>query len=417
MPVLYRRPGQVCVEHTIEVPLDHDDPAGPTIELFAREVARPDGADLPLLLFLQGGPGYAATWPSSSAAWLGQALKEFRVVLLDPRGTGRSTPANRQSLRGTADPAAYLSRFRADSIVRDAELVRARLGGGKPWSVLGQSYGGFCALTYLSLVPEGLREVMIGGGLPALDGGPDPIYRAAFPRAIEATERFYARYPGDRAIARRVADHLAETDVRLPGGDRLTPERFQLLGLALGTSGTEDLPHHLLEVAFTGGELSDVFLRGVDTAVSMATRPLYALLHESIYCQDAASAWSAHRVRGEFDKFDTAGGGDVLFTAEMIEPWLFEQDPALAPLRDSAQRLAEHRWSTLYDPARLAANDVPVAAAVYLDDLYVDAAASLRTAEQVRGLRVWATADHAHNGLSADPTVFDRLLGMVRGEV
>ena len=31
--------------------------------------------------------------------------------------------------------------------------------------------------------------------------------------------------------------------------------------------------------------------------MSWGTNPLYALLHESIYCQGAASNWAAHRVR------------------------------------------------------------------------------------------------------------------------
>lgn len=48
---------------------------------------------------------------------------------------------------------------RADSIVRDAEVVRQALVPqdncmGK-WSTLGQSFGGFCSLTYLSIAPEG----------------------------------------------------------------------------------------------------------------------------------------------------------------------------------------------------------------------------------------------------------------------
>ncbi len=53
----------------------------------------------------------------------------------------------------------YLSFFRADSIVKDAEMVREALVprdncGGK-WSVLGQSYGGFLIFTYLSFAPKG----------------------------------------------------------------------------------------------------------------------------------------------------------------------------------------------------------------------------------------------------------------------
>ena len=50
--------------------------------------------------------------------------------------------------------AAYLTHFRADSIVRDAELIRAELGVDR-WSVLGQSFGGFTSMTYLSIAPGG----------------------------------------------------------------------------------------------------------------------------------------------------------------------------------------------------------------------------------------------------------------------
>lgn len=60
---------------------------------------------------------------------------------------------------------------RADSIVRDAELIRrAVVPPGSPsagrWSLLGQSFGGFCCATYLSLAPEGLVEVLMTGGIP-----------------------------------------------------------------------------------------------------------------------------------------------------------------------------------------------------------------------------------------------------------
>jgi pimeloyl-ACP methyl ester carboxylesterase len=64
-------------------------------------------------------------------------------VLLDQRGTGRSTPASRHTMArfGTAQAQArYLAQFRADSIVRDAELVRRELTGGQTWSVLGQNF-------------------------------------------------------------------------------------------------------------------------------------------------------------------------------------------------------------------------------------------------------------------------------------
>ena len=45
---------------------------------------------------------------------------------------------------------------RADNIVRDAEAVRLELVKGS-MSVMGQSFGGFCIFTYLSMFPEGIR--------------------------------------------------------------------------------------------------------------------------------------------------------------------------------------------------------------------------------------------------------------------
>ena len=131
----FRHPGTVLTDHVFTVPLDHDDPAGPQIEVFAREVVAAAKADasLPWMLFLQGGPGNASPRPIGRWSWLDRALADYRVLLLDQRGTGRSTPATRQTLGrlGSAkEQADYLAHFRADSIVRDAEIIRRALAGG-----------------------------------------------------------------------------------------------------------------------------------------------------------------------------------------------------------------------------------------------------------------------------------------------
>ncbi|PKW17741.1 alpha/beta fold hydrolase [Saccharopolyspora spinosa] len=419
--VTYRRPGLVARDHVFQVPLRHDEPAAGQIEVFGREVVAPGNEDraLPWLVYFQGGPGGKAERPLSTSAWLRRALQDYRVLLLDQRGTGRSTPANRQTLAGlsAAEQAEHLALLRADSIVRDAEVLRKRLIGDEPWSVLGQSFGGFCALTYLSLGPEGLRQVMITGGIPTLTGHADDVYRAAYPRTLRKNDAYFARYPEDAAIARRVVEHLAEREVIMPTGEQLTPERFQTLGIQFGQASRFDALHYLLEEAFVGDVLSDTFLRGVDAAVSFAECPLYAALHEAIYCQGAASQWSAHRVRAEFDEFDWTRSGRVNFTGEMIYPWLFEQDPSLVPLREAAELLAAKAdWPHLYDLDRLAHNDVPVASAVYHDDMFVDRDQALESAEQVRGARTWVTNEYEHDGVKASPVVLDRLLAMNRGD-
>lgn len=405
----FSRPGQSWIDHTFEVPLDHDDPESITIEVFARElVAGPDPRpDLPMLLFLQGGPGMRAERPTSSSAWISRALRRYRVLLLDQRGTGRSTPANRQSLAGLAGAKAqadYLRHFRADSIVRDAELIRRELvGPDRPWSVLGQSYGGFCATTYLSLAPHGLREVMITGGLPGLTVTVEDVYRAAYPRVFSHNERYFSRYPMDREVVARVLERLAE------GEHSLSAQRFRMVGTMLGHSVRFDELHFLLEDAFVGDDLSDAFLHAVDNVVTHAHHPLYAVMHESIYCQGSASDWAAHRMLAE-------AGDEPLLHGEMVFPWMFDEDPALLPLKACAQELAARAdWPSLYDVDQLARNTVPVAAAVYFDDLYVDRGHSLQTAGLIRGLKPWITNEFAHNGLGADERVFDRLHAMVRG--
>ncbi|MFF2898940.1 alpha/beta fold hydrolase [Streptomyces sp. NPDC057966] len=428
----YRHPGIVFTDRYFTVPLDHSDPGGEQIEVFGREAVASGrtGEELPWLVYLEGGPGFGARRFVGTEAWLGRAVQEFRVLLLDQRGTGLSTPANRQTLPlrgGPREQADYLTRFRSDSIVRDCELIRPQLTGGEPWTVLGQSFGGFCAVRYLSAAPEGLKAVLITGGLPSLDAHADDVYRAAYPRIERKVAAHYARYPQDIERAREITAHLLEhpTD---SAGHRLTAEGFQSLGIMLGGGSGSHQLHYLLENAFVrtphGTELSDTFQEAVRTASSFAGHPLYALLHEAIYGQDARPTdWSAERVRTEFPQFDAAaalkGDSPVLFTGESIHPWHFEVDPALRPLRETAGLLAARTdWAPLYDAERLAANQVPVAAAVYHDDMYVDTEHALRTAASIRGLRTWVTNEYEHDGLRAGgPRVLDRLLALVRDDV
>ena len=424
--ISYRQRGTVLTDHTFSVPLDHDRPGGERIEVFAREVVAADraGSDLPWLLFLQGGPGFGGPRLSGRSSWLTRGLDDFRVLLLDQRGTGRSTPATRHTLAsfGSArDQAAYLSLFRADAIVRDAELIRRELTGGEPWSVLGQSFGGFCTVTYLSCAPEGIREAFITGGLPGLAATADDVYRVTYPRVRARTEDHYARYPADADQARKVARQLASSEVTLPDGARLTVEAFQSLGHMLGqSSGSDDL-HYLLESAFSGGLLTDAFLHAVHGHLSFATGPLYAVLHEACYAQRAATRWSAQRIRGEFAEFDPRaaldGGQPLLFTGEMTYPWMFDLDPVLRPLRAAADALAEREdWPSLYDVARLATNEVPVAAAVYFNDMYVPRELSLPTTAAIRGLSAWVTSEYEHDGLRlSDGAVLGRLIALIRG--
>ena len=405
MGTTYHPPGLVITEHEVEVPLDHGAPDGERITVFAREVADPDGRDRPFLVFFQGGPGFEASRPTrspSSPGWLDRALAEFRVLMLDQRGTGRSSPV------GADAPAERLTHFRADAIVRDAEHLRRELGVDR-WSVLGQSFGGLCVLSYLSIAPEGLREAFLTGGLPPLGPRIDDVYRATYERTLERCRRYYARYPEDRERVRSIVARLDAEDVRLPSGDRLSPRRFRALGHVLGMSDGAEVLHYIVELPFG----SPAFVHDVEHAMTFARNPIYAVLHEACWADGGATRWSAERMLpAEYRE------QPELLTGEHVYPWLFEELGALAPLRDAAQQLAEHEWPRLYDPGRLAANEVPAAAAIYAEDMYVERRFSEETAAHVRGLRPWVTNEYEHNGLRVDgERILGRLIDMARGRV
>ena len=195
----YRYSGMSIIEHRFMVPLDYNDDKGEKISIFLREVYDSNYSikKLPYLIFFQGGPGYESPRPITHSGWLKYATKYYRVLLLDQRGTGLSSLISSQSINNLNDIeiANRLKYFRADNIVRDAEYIRELLIGKKKWSVLGQSFGGFCATHYLSFYPESLEKVFITGGLPPLEAHTDDIYRATYKRVLQKNDIFYNTFP------------------------------------------------------------------------------------------------------------------------------------------------------------------------------------------------------------------------------
>jgi len=429
MTTIHRLPGMILIDHEFKVPLNYAQPNGENISVFAREVVslEKEKHDLPWLVFFQGGPGFGAPRPEDKSSWLKRALQEYRVLLLDQRGTGRSTPINYQTLARFVTPreqADYLKNFRADSIIRDAELIRRKLIGEKNrWSVLGQSYGGFCITHYLSVAPDGLKEAIMTGGLPPLNCPPDNVYRATYKSVIKKNKLYYDRYPDDIERTCEIVDYLTSHEVNLPGGDRLSPRHFQQLGIWFGSARGFERIHYLLEDAFLQGttnrEISYTFLRGFENALSFETNPIYAILHEPCYCEGVASNWSAERVRSEYPELQITSGKPVFFTGEMVYPWMFDEYKYLRPLKEAAEILATYEgWPYLYDKSILRSNTVPCAAVIYYNDMYVESVFSEETAQNIRGMKLWVTNEYEHDGLRLDgEKVLGRLLGMLHGEI
>lgn len=423
----YKMKGMLITEFELEVPLDwhssdrnHNAPIKhrPTISVFAREVVDVNHAsdELPLLLFLQGGPGGKSPRPMpGSPSWMAEALKTHRIILIDQRGTGRSSRIDTNLIRkmSAEEGRDYLLNFRADSIVADCEYLRKTVYGGRLFETLGQSYGGFITLTYLSQAPEGLAACYVTGGLAGLEEPAQEVYQLTYQRVIEKNQDYYACYPEDTSVMAKIADCLTNNKVLLPDGDQLTLERFQSIGILLGMGPGIDQVHWLIDEAFAGSDktqLSDVFLEQVMNLTTYHEGPLFAVIHESIYGQpNKSTAWSAQQLRAQFGEFD-ATHSPLMLTGEMIYPWMFEQIASLRPFAGAANALAEYQdYAPLYDLEKLAKNKVPVVAAVYQNDMYVPRELSLKTVKQVANTQIWLTNSYEHDGVRQSPEVFCKL--------
>ncbi len=409
------------LEHHITVPLCHlglfpraSVPAGApeTIDLFVREMfcrGRPRDR-LPPLLYLEGGPGFQAPRPIARYGWLARATEEFRVFLLDQRGCGLSTVLQASHLMqfSPEDQVKLLSFFRADSIVEDCELVRKKLvGGSTKWTILGQSFGGFVAMRYLSARPQGLETCLFAGGIPPVGHSARDVYRATFCRVISRNQKFFERYPSDQERMKNVVRVLNHQPIILQDGSQYTSRRFLLLGLRLGAEHSFESLHYLLEHALVPRQfgrkrdeccvedltLSQHFMNELPQWEPHETQPLYALLHESIYAEETSTGFAAEEVLAEFPPYWDTGLRNskypLYFFGEMMFPFMYQDFAKLSKLKETADLLTNQVWPALYDQKMLRENTVPCAAAVYYNDMYVDHVYQEETASMMPNFKCW----------------------------
>lgn len=417
----YRLPGIAVRERRLTVPLDRSGRVPGEVNLLVREltdVAR-TSEDLPLLVYLQGGPGGANPRPVRRDGWIDVALCDHRVVLVDQRGTGGSSPVDGAMFEAlTAQEGAdVLACLRADAIVADLEDVRRRLYDGRSWSTLGQSFGGWITLTYLSQAPGGLAACYVAGGIPGTPPSAAEVYRRTFDRVAAKTAAYYAHYPQDVATVGEIADRLATGGVLLPDGDVLTVRRFQSAGIDLGMKPGPERLHWFVENALgRDGRLSDGFLQEAMVRTSSAGNPLFWTLQESIYGSgdNGPTGWAAQAERDRRRPAFDEAVRPLPFTGEMAFPWMFDEVRLLRPFAGAVHELAKRTaWPPLYDAHRLASNEVPLAAVVYHDDMFVDVGLQLDTLSRVGAAQAWVTNEYEHDGIG-EGRVLARLQELVR---
>ncbi len=116
-------------------------------QMYWEQSGNPDGKPV---VFLHGGPG-GGTDPAQRQFF---DPRVYRIVLLDQRGCGRSTPH-------VAD-GADLSVNTTGRLLGDIELLREHLGIDR-WQVFGGSWGSTLALAYAQQHPHRVTELVLRG--------------------------------------------------------------------------------------------------------------------------------------------------------------------------------------------------------------------------------------------------------------
>jgi pimeloyl-ACP methyl ester carboxylesterase len=192
-------PGDVEIG-TLEVPVDYDDPAKGTFELFiARRLADDPDRRIGSLLVNPGGPGFGGSDLVVSAEQIygPELLERFDIVGWDPRGTGLTTPAidciddydryfastditpdtdaERQQIVDLAEEfqtqcaernADIIEHIGTNSSARDMDTIRQALQE-ETISYFGFSYGSELGAAWATLFPDTVRAAV-------LDGAADP---------------------------------------------------------------------------------------------------------------------------------------------------------------------------------------------------------------------------------------------------
>lgn len=263
---------------TLVVPLDWDDPGGPTIDLRIGRI--PAGGDaIGPLLMNPGGPGGSGLEYLSHDPVSSDLAERFDLVGWDPRGVGASTAVRCDGSVGdllAADPdpdtaaeqAALDAAGRAVSsdcgatqgdllphvgsrdVARDMEAIRRALAA-EQISYLGFSYGTLLGQLYADMFPDRVRAMALDGVVDPTQGydafllGQLEAFEARFRRDTEACAEAGARRCGVGDLGAAYDEVKRRVEVEpLRGGDRpVGPAELATAAISTGygAAGWSDL--------------------------------------------------------------------------------------------------------------------------------------------------------------------------------
>lgn len=303
---------------TLRVPLDHTRPTGRSLDL---AVASADNTDAPrgVLLFLTGGPGQPGVpFVRKTRAALAPVLDDYRLVMLDQRGTGANALVCPQLQRqlGVSDlfvPTADAVRGCADRIgddrrfystadtVADIDLLRTALGVPS-LAIDGVSYGTYVAERYAIAHPDRVSRLVLDSVVP--HDGIEPFLTVP----LHAAARVLRDVCADRPCPGDPADDLAAVvRARKDGSDILNTITI----MEFVSSDYAGVPEALHGAAQGDMHALDEMVAGVRHGVQAPAKEFSQGLHASTLCADGVWPWGglAVPVQDRADDVDLAAAG------------------------------------------------------------------------------------------------------------
>lgn len=294
---------------TLRVPLDHQRPDGPSLDL---AVAAADNVDAPrgVLLMLTGGPGQPGVPLLARArAYLApEVLREYRLVMFDQRGTGTpgiNCPSLQRAVGGSdfltppaeaVDECAQrigpgLGYYGTPDTVEDIELLRQHLDADR-LTLDGTSYGSFTAAQYGLKYPDRVQSLVLDSIVP--HKGFDPL--AVDLMATTGTVLKAACRQDPACTTDPVADLAWLVQHGVSGTDVM--ESLSVSSLNTVNPSLKGIPA-ILHAARNGDDagLKEFLQQATSSGLSYDT--LSAGLHMATLCSDLRFPWTGQSVRGQ----------------------------------------------------------------------------------------------------------------------
>lgn len=288
---------------TLTVPFDHSGAVRGTLRL--QVAAAPKAtAKKGVLLLLAGGPGQPGVpLISRLAGRLAPVLDDYRLVMLDQRGTGANAllcPAlqaqmgasdlrrpTRAAVQACAKGIGPRRRFYTTlDTVADLELLRRALGIER-WVVDGVSYGSYVAARYGLLHPRHVQKLVLDSVVP--HDGIDTVAVTSMP----ATARVLRDACRQSRCGTDPAADLARAVRRYGNGAELL-DALVLLSIVEPTFSRSANVAGLLHLAALGDKSGiDALLDGVRTGSAASAGFLSQGLHASTLCTDLRGPWGS----------------------------------------------------------------------------------------------------------------------------